>query len=232
MSNVSEEKPAVQNEQTATAPQQPTADTPAILIPPSQRQVNPKVRMISRIIGTIITAAILGVVAYREFATDKKGDKSASQEQLSPEKLIAQLDKTFTNHMMGSKPAQIKHLQGDEYGIWLDKASGEADIKITYDRKKNKWMLPKEGFSKAAENKISVIRKQSLSAFLTKELGQKPYLTLSAENSKNKFDVWMEAEAGNKTFTFICDTKTQTWRGATEDDQKMFELQKELKQAE
>ena len=232
MSNASEEKPAVQNEQTAAESQQPAADTPAILIPPSQRQVSPKVRMISRIIGTIITAAILGVVAYREFATDKKGDKSAAQEQLSPEKLIAQLEKIFTANLMGSKPAQIKHLLGNEYGIWLDQASGEADIKTAYNQKKKKWMLPQEGFSQAAKDKIAAIRQQNLIVFLSNVLGKKPHKVIIVGKNKNQFDVWMDSDDENKTFTLTCNTKTQTWRGATEDDQKMFELQKELKQAE
>ena len=230
MSNVSEEKPAVQNEQTTTEAQQPAADTPAILTPPSQRQVSPKARMISRIIGTLITGAILGVVAYQYFAADKKGDKSAAQEQLSPEKLIAQLEKMFTANLMGSKPAQIKQLKGNEYGIWLDQASGEADIKTAYNQKKKKWMLPKEGLSQAAKDKIAAIRQQNLIVFLSNVLGKKPHKVIIVGKNKNQFEVWMDEDT--PTFTLTCNTKTQTWRGVTEDDQKMFELQKELKQAE
>lgn len=227
MSNVSEEKPAVQNEQTTAEPQQPTADTPAILIPPSQRQVSPKVRMISRIIGTLITGAILGVVAYQYFAADKKGDKSAAQEQLSPEKLIAQLEKMFTAKLMGSKPAQIKQLKGDVYGIWLDKASGEADIKTYYNRKKKTWMLPQEGFSQEAKAKINNIRCKALSEYIFKEFGKKPF-KVAVGAGKNQYDVWMDPDDDSKSFTMSCKTKNQTWHGTTDEDQASFKLHKDL----
>ena len=226
MSNISEEKPAVQNEQPTPEAQPPAADTPAVLIPPSQRQISPKARMISRLIGTLITVTILAVVIYMEFAGDKKSQSTASQ-QAAPEQIIDWLEKFYTKSMMGVKPSAVKQLQGDEYGVWLDHNSGEPDVKIKYDRKKDKLIPPQAGLSQEAKAKIKNIRCKALSEYIFKEFGKKPF-KVAVGAGKNQYDVWMDPDDDNKSFTMSCKTKNQTWHGTTDDDQASFKLHKDL----
>jgi hypothetical protein len=228
-----QETPVTNQENTAApaetpveTPQQPTEQQPAVLIPPSQRQISPKARMISRLIGTLITVTILAVVIYMEFAGDKKSQSTASK-QATPEQLIAQLEKIYTQAMMGVKPSAIKHLQGDEYAVWLDQNSGEPDVKIKYDRKKNKFMLPQEGLSQEAKAKINNIRCKALSEYIFKEFGKKPF-KVAVGAGKNQYDVWMDPDDDSKSFTMSCKIKNQTWHGTTDNDQALFKAEKDL----
>ena len=227
-----QETPVTNQENTAApaetpveTPQQPTEQQPAVLIPPSQRQISPKARMISRLIGTLITVTILAVVIYMEFAGDKKSQSTASK-QAAPEQLIAQLDRILTKSMMGIKPSAVKHLQGDEYGVWLEQNSGEPDAKLKYDHKKNEWLFS-DSITEQYAAKIKNIRCKALSEYIFKEFGKKPF-KVAVGAGKNQYDVWMDPDDDSKSFTMSCKTKNQTWHGTTDDDQASFKLHKDL----